>query len=259
MPLFPSTVPQPQNCSSISNQGSILLVGNLLNCADEPDILTITNSTAAAIDAVTLSLRSNATITQGAPTLRKGSILHFGTLKAVVTDDTVIPVGTTAVPVPVEKLNAAIASNATAQTWALLRVLAPQTLPINEESSTTDTTDLTNGLQGSEVVTKLMLNPSVQVINRFDDKAVNDVIRKAAKVGGTIYTAFALSDTSHLFGRAVVSGFNVEFAQSDISKPTFNLLMQSPYFSYTMFRYESTDNQLVINDARKLGGLDVLV
>ncbi len=257
MALFPSTVPQAANCSSISNQGSILLVGKLNNCADEPDVLTITNTAAAAINDVSLTLSSNATIGQGAPTLRKGSILHFGANKAVVTADTVIAIaGTTAVPV--EKLTAAIAVNATAETWALLRVLAPQALPINEESSTTDTTDLTNGLQGSEVVTKLMLNPSVQVINRFEDKAVNDVIRKAAKVGGTIYTAFALSDTSHLFGRAVVSGFNVEFAQSDISKPTFNLLMQAPYFSYTMYKYESTANQLLINEARRFAGLDVL-
>ena len=257
MPLFPTTTPQPQNCSSISNQGSLLLVGKLNNCADEPDVIVITNTAAAAIDDVQLTVSSNATIAQGAPTLRKGSILHFGTSKAVVTADTVVAITGTTV-VPVEKLTAIIAANATASTWALLRVLAPQTLPINEESSTTDTTDLTNGLQGSEVVTKLMLNPSVQVINRFDDRAVNDIIRKAAKVGGTIYTAFALSDTSHVFGRAVVSGFNLEFAQSDISKPTFNLLMQAPYFSYTMWRYESTANQVLINDARKLCGLDVL-
>ena len=202
-------------------------------------------------------LSSNATIAQGAPTLRKGSILHFGAVKAVVTVDTVIPIAGT-VTVPVEKLTSNIAANATAQTWALLRVLAPQSLPINEESSTTDTTDLTNGLQGSEVVTKLMLNPSIQVINRFDDKAVNDIIRKAAKVGGTIYTTFALSDKSHVFGRAVVSGFNNEFAQSDISKPTFNLLMQAPYFSMTIWNYESTANQVLINDARKLCGLDIL-
>lgn len=257
MALFPTSVPQPENCSSLSAQGSILLVGKLNSCASEPDVLTITNTAAAAINDETLTLSSNATITQGAPTLRKGSILHFGVNKAVVTADTVIAIAGTTV-VPVEKLVAAITINATASTWALLRVLAPQTIPVNEESSTTDTTDLTNGLQGSEVVTKLMLNPSIQVINRFDDKAVNDVIRKAAKVGGTVYTVFALSDTSHVFGRAVVSGFQNEATQSDIMKPTFNLLMQSPWYSYTMLKYENTATQTLINEGRKLAGLDVL-
>lgn len=258
MAIFPQAVPQPQNCGSISAQGSLLLVGNLLNCADEPDLLTITNTAAAAVAATSLTLSSSAVLAQGATVLRKGGILYFGVNKAIVTADTTIAIGTPTA-VPVEPLVAAIAANATAQTWALQRVLAPQTIPVNEESSTTDITDLTYGLQGSETVTKLMLNPSISVINRFDDRAINDIIHGAAQIGGTIYAVIAGSDTTHVFGKAVVSGFNKEFAQSDVTKPSFTLLYQAGYQSKKMFRYLTTAEQLLVNQARRAAGLTELV
>ncbi len=258
MPIFPQVVPQPQNCNSISNQGSLLLVGELDNCADEPTVFTMTPAAAAA-GATSVTITANSLPSGTARYIRKGSILHFGTKTATVTEESVINGGGGSVTIQVEALSAALLVTDVASSWGLLRVLAPQSIPINNESSTTDVMDLTNGLQGSEVVTKLMLNPSIQVVNRLDDRAVNDLIYKASLVGGTIYTTFALSDTSHVFGRAIVSGFNKEFTQADVQKPSFNLLMQAPWFNYTTYAFESTANKTLINNARKLAGLSVLV
>lgn len=259
MGIFPSTVPQPQNCSSISNQGSILLVGELQNCADEPAVITITANAAVAVNATTMTITTDATADFY---LRKGAVLTFGTSPTpptvTVTAETLVASGVAPVTIPIEAATVAITANLTATTWGLLKVLAPQTLPINEEASTTDTTDLTFGLQGSETVVKLMLNPQVQIISRLDDRAYHGIISKAAKVGGTIFCAFVLSDTSHVFGRAVVSGNNKEFTQSDINKPTFNLLMQAPWYSYLAFAYETPANKTVINRARLLSGLPTI-
>lgn len=254
MPVFPTSVPQPQNCTSISNQGSQVLIGSLDTCADEPTVVTLTISAAAAINATTISVTNNA-LAGTNNRLRKGTVLSFGANRAVVATEATIAGGAGTTVITVEPLVATLAISATTQTWFLQKLLAPQSVPINEESSTTDISDLSNGLQGTETVVKLMLNPQIQIINRFDDRAYNDIISKAARVGGLVYVVFALSDTSHVFGRAVVSGNNREFTQMDVQKPSFTLLMQSPWYSYSAFSYESTANQGLINTARQLAGL----
>jgi hypothetical protein len=258
MPVFPSSVPQPQNCTSISNQGSLVLVGALDACGDEPTVITLTNTASVAVGDQVIILSNNA-VAASSNYLRKGAVLTFGAVKVVVTANTLLTGGAGTTSVPIEPATATIASNATATSWFLQKLLAPQSVPINEESSTTDISDLTNGLQGTETVVKLMLNPQIQIINRFDDRAYNDIISKAAKVGGLVYVVFALSDTSHVFGRAVVSGNNREFTQMDVQKPSFTLLMQSPWYSYSAFAYESAANKTLINQARVLANLNPLV
>jgi hypothetical protein len=236
----------------VFNAGSQLLVGLLAPDSDEPLVHTLTVATNASSGAATLSLTSDRTSTR----LRKSSVLRFGSVSAVVTADT--EVTGTATSVPVEPLSANIAANATATTWALLRVLSTTNLPITLNDTMVNRTDHAYGLQGSEAKTKQTLSVQVTLINDPGDRAFHDIIWGAATGGSRIFAHIARNGGRHAWGPSMVSSASDDGNIEEISRPSITLNYQAPFATPKLFPYLSTDEKTWFNTARRLSGLTVL-
>lgn len=252
-------VPPIVNCSSILNAGSALYVTKLVNCADEPLTYTITSTVAIALNGTTATLQVTTPSTVGTQVrLRAGSVLQFGAASIKLASNALIT--TTATPVTIEPAAAAVAINATATTWGMLQLLSPTDLPIDNQSQSVNRTDLSYGLQGSEVKTKVMMSSQIAIIARPDDRAYWDVIFPAAHSSQDIYALIVRGgDSRHAFGKVQVSNLTDPGVIEDFSKPTFQLSFQAPFAAPTLFPYLSTAEQTALNSVRNLAGLPSIV
>lgn len=234
------------------NAGSILLVTNLpTNASKEPQVHTL-SSDAALLDDEELTLTSDQL--PGGTFLRQGTVLHFPTTTAVVTEDITV---TTSTVVPVEPLTGAIALNDEAQTWALLKLLSPMNLPFNIENQTVDRTDL-NTIDGSTVKTKRDFKPQTSTVARPDDKALWEVIYPAAAAGNVnIFVHMIRTSGLHAFGIAQIDGYNSDGNTAEIDKPQFTISYQGIKGLPAPWAYLDAAKQVVLNNVVKLSGLNI--
>jgi hypothetical protein len=258
MALTDLFIPKISNCQEIANAGSSLLITPLPNCAEEP--ITYAVEADAAVAALGTTLLLNVLTPTSTFTLRKGSRLYFGANYVTVQTETVVSTAGSPNTVPIEPAVAAIAVNATATTWGSLKVLSPTALPIDNASQMVNRTDLSNGLQGSETKTKVMMTSQCEVITRPDDKAYWGVIFPAAQSDNDIYAVLIRgTDQRHAFGRAKVSNANEGGQIEEINRVTFTLNFQTPFASPSLFDYLTVPEQTAVNNLRRLSGLAPLV
>lgn len=251
--------PQPLGVNEVHNAGSIVLVGALASGLSVPTTATLTPSAAATAAATSISIASDQT---NGTWVRKGSILSFGTTPkiAIVTADT--KVLNTATSVPVEPLVAAIATTDTATSWGLLQLLSPINIPLNNTDQSEDRTDHTYGLQGGEVKTKVMAESQIQVFDRGDDRAYNELVQPASTSGNYIFMHIIRSggaNNKHIWGRVQISGNTDDGGVAALSKPQFTAKFQAPYAQPTRYQYETTAKKALMNDVMKLSGLAIYV
>jgi hypothetical protein len=243
------------SCRRIININSVLLVAKLTCPNEEADITTLTPA-AAASGATTVSVTSN---NAGDIYLRKGSVLKFGTKSATVTADTLVPTGAGATAVPVEALTAAITATDLATTYAAQRILSPMNIPTNMTSQKEDSTDLSQGINGSETVVKVTSSIQIQAFNDINDRALYEYVFDAARVGGEIFAMVVRGGSGiTTFGRAIVSDYTDDGAVNTQSKPSFTLDFQGNFRNIQPYRYLSVSEKATLNNLRALFGLAAL-
>jgi hypothetical protein len=267
MALADLFVGKPQNCSEILNGGSALYIAPLFNCADEPYLYTLQADVAGVIGDTTISIAALAVSNPNAPAtsirLRKGARLRVGVTTNYITvaEDFVlsIPQATPGVLVPCEPLTAAVAAGATITTWGMVQVLSPSALPVDRQSQMVNRTDLSFGIQGAEVITKITMSSQVEIIARIDDAAYWDYLVRAENSGSDVYVLVVRgTDARHYFGRAKVANMTDPGAIEEINRPTFQLSFQTPFAAPTLFQYLTTAEQAQLNLVRQYAGLPAL-
>jgi hypothetical protein len=161
---------------------------------------------------------------------------------AVVDADTVSLGSDMNTTVPVEPLEVALPSNGdttVVRNFGFYRLLAPINIPTSANSSKVNRTDLTYGLQGSQVKVKNEFSIQIQTHNRKDDKALWQVIFPASQASSVIYAMIVHPDGQLLYGTAIVSDWTKDNNIEEISRPQFTLDFQAP-FSYTPPRSQIT-------------------
>lgn len=258
MALTDLFVPTLSNCREIANAGSTLYVAPINNCLEEPIVYALEADTAVAALATTASI--NLLTPASTIYLRKGARLTFTAGFVIVAADTVITTATSPVVVPIEPATSAIAINATAFSWGALTLLSPTNIPIDNSSQMVNRTDLSNGLQGSETKTKVMMTSQVELITRPDDRAFWQYVFPAAQSDIDIYALIVRGvDQRHAFGRAKVSNLNDGGQIEEINRVTLTLNFQASFAAPTLFDYLTTVEQTEINLVRTYAGLAPLV
>ncbi len=251
-------VPAISSCSEILNAGSALYVGKLVNCGDEPTVYTVEADTAIAINGTSASLAVTVPATLAQLRLRKGQRLVFGANSIVIAEDALLT--NTASTVAIEPATAAVALNATATVWEMFKLLSPTALPIDTQSQAVNRTDLSFGLQGSEVKTKVSMTSQIEIIARPDDRAFWSVLFPASQNNDDVYAMIVRSgDNVHAFGRTKVMNLTMPGQIEEILRPSFSLNFQSPFAVTEPFSYLSTAKQTQLNAIRALVGLPALV
>jgi hypothetical protein len=254
---FADSFPQEtQSCRRVINVNSTLLVAKLTCPNDEADITTLTPA-AASVGATSITLVSN---NAADIWIRKGAVLKLGTKVATVTANTLIPTGVAGASVPVEPLVAAIVAADLGQTYAAQRILSPINIPTNLTSQKEDSTDLSQGINGSETVVKVTSSVQIQVFNDINDRALYEYVFDAAKVGGEVFAMIVRGGSGiTTFGRAIVSDYTDDGAANTQSKPQFTLDFQGQYRNIEPFQYLSATEKTALNNLRALFSLPALV
>lgn len=237
-------VPAIETCEEIQNAGSIIKVAKLVRCASEPTVYVLTPAAAAQLGDTEIDLYiSSPTATTPPPSIRlqKGTRLYFGPgfIPATVAADTLIDGTTagTAVLVPVDPLTAAIAAGDTASTWGLQMILSPTDIPVSDNDSTVDRSDLNYGLQGSTVKTGKEKSSQVAIIARTDDRAFWEIVYPASQGGQNIFAHIIKTGGVRVWGPAKAMSLTQPGAIREISRPSFNLVFQAPFSSPTLRQY----------------------
>ncbi len=249
-------VPSLTSCEEIQNAGSIIKVANLVNCASEPTVYTLTAGAGGAIGATTLTLSITAPAGPPAPSvvLQKGSRLFFGTTFIPVTVAADTTVTSTPVAVPVDPLEAAVSG--TAFTWGLQMILSPTDLPINSTDQTVDRSDLTYSLQGSTVKTGKETSSQITVISRTDDRAFWEVIYPASQGTQSIFAHIIRTGGIRVWGRCHVVNLTQPGAIRELKRDSFGLNYQAPWAQPTLRQYITDTAQLAAFDAvMRLSGI----
>lgn len=256
-------LPAIETCEEIQNAGSIIKVANLFKCASEPTVYVLTPAAAAAVGDTEIDLYISSPIgTTPVPTvfLQKGTRLYFGTgyTPVTVAADTTVD-GTTAATadtVPVDPLTAAIAVSDTAQTWGLQMILSPTDIPLTDNDTTVDRSDLTYGLQGSTVKTGKEKSSAVAIIARTDDRAFWEIVYPASQGAHNIFVHIIRTGGVRAWGPAKIMSLTQPGAIREISRPTFTLNFQAPYSQPTLRQYITDPAQQASFDAvMRLSGI----
>lgn len=247
-----------ENCNEINNAGSALYVTNLVCPNDEPAEVSLVSAAGAAAGDETITVTNPLTTIIY---LRRGGILHFGTVGAfniAVVDEDVALAPNADTAVAVAPLPAAIPGGDAALTYGLQRVLSPINIPTNFTAQEENRTDLSTGIKGSMVKTKVEANFSITVFNNIQDRALWESIFPAAQSDRSIYALVVRSSGVHTFGRALVSNWNDDGNVESLSKPQFEIKFQGEWAGTSPFVYLTPEQQTALNSVRRLAGLTEL-
>ena len=247
-----------ENCNEINNAGSALYVTNLVCPNDEPAEVTLNSAAGVTTGAESITVTNPLTTEMY---LRRGGILHFGTAPnfvAVVVDEDVTLAPNADTAVAIAPAPADIAAGTSAITYGLQRVLPPINIPTNLTAQEENRTDLSTGLKGSMVKTKIEANFSITVFNNVSDRALWQSIFPSAQSDRSIYALVVRSSGVHTFGRALVSNWNDDGNVESLSKPQFEIKFQGQWAATSPYRWLTADQQTSLNAVRRLAGLTEL-
>jgi len=247
-----------ENCNEVNNGSSALYVQKVVCPNDEPSRIVFTADAAAAVGAQTINVTSDSAETQY---IRSGSVLTFTTnATVIVTVDTVVEPGVSTQLLIEPLVGIPLAAGDVYTSWCLQRILSPINIPTNITAQEEDRTDLSSGIQGSMVKTKIESNLSITVFNNIADRALYEVIFPAAQSDASIYVLVVRSSGVHTFGRALVSNWNDDGANTSLSKPQFEIKMQAPFANTPPAQWiESVSLRAQLNSMRRLSGLRAIL
>jgi len=254
------------SCNEVYNAGSLILLGRLPNCQKEPTVYTLTVSVPAGAetnaDGDTIEVYGYISSPSGGSpsvTLRKGHILNDGTNTAVVAEKTTITATTAdGDPIPIEPVPSGDEPTGDVDTWGLLSILSPTSIPLESSSDTVSRYSLTDGLQQSEVKTNVSLSISLEMINQKDDEALHDILFRASQNTSDVFAFIRRGDNRQAWGSAKVTDFSDSSELSEISRPSATLMMQAPYALPPLRKYLSSSEQTTFDSVTKLAGLPMV-
>jgi hypothetical protein len=224
------------NCRENLSAGSCFLVASVPNCGQEPILYTITNTAAAAISTTptTLTLSVTGATQDGVavtptPTsvlIRANSLLTFGAVTVLVTDEVTI---TTATAVNVASVPAAIAAAATSQTWALQLLETATDIPLDITSAEESNKRLKDGLQSSSAKTSVSLNVNLAYYSAADDFVQDSIMLKASLSSENFFAFIVKSSGKAGWGLFKLLGLQESGGLDEIIKYTANLSFQAPW------------------------------
>jgi hypothetical protein len=257
------------NCGALNNAGSVVLVNSTGKCLSQPDTYTIQAAAAGAAGAEVLTLFLGGTLPLGTATpsvfLQQGTKLYFSepatplafTVVTVTSDVTVAAVTSgTAVAVNVEPLPiGGLTTTAGAATWALIRLLGADDMPLNVQAGTESTTTLASGLHGENTTTSLMLDSSLQMILEPDDPAFWTILHNAAVTGRHFFAFVAKPGGTCGFGEAQAGNYSRTGAKQSIQKATLAIGFKKDWVLPSMYKYLVASEKLLMEKAYRLAGL----
>lgn len=261
MSLATYFVENPIPCRLLLNQGSLIKVSKL-GCLEDPPIYTLTPAV-ATIGATSVSVTVSAAVPSSylaaisatnPLVIEKGRTLYFGGTAAVVTATTRITVPATATVIPVRALTAAIAITNTASILETFTLLSPTDLPLTNNTTTVESTDLTSGSQASTQQVIKDLSVALAWNGRADDEADWQVLHKAADKLEDIYVHIYRKGGLHTFGRAQVNNPTRTGAIKEVMRCTAQLMFQPDYAQPTLASYLSAADLAYLTSVTQLAG-----
>ena len=248
---------EKNDCQRITTGGGLLLIAPLTCPSNEPDEITYTIDVGAGVGDESIELIHDLATDQY---IRQGAVLDFGVFEAVVTATTLVATGALGTVVPVEALTFAPLGGETAVAAAgVLKLLSPTNLPINMTAQKEDSTDLSQGIKSSEVVTSVATAIAVAAFDSVEDRALYSYVFRQADEGGQVFALAVRSNGVHTAGRAIVSNYANDQAVKTVSKVQFSLDFQGNYANIEPYRYLDAAKQTALNTLRNRMGLTSLV
>ena len=225
-----------QGCGSIVTAGACIAVGALPDCATEAPVYTLTVDTGggALVGETSITVTAAlAVVGVGLATIELGAgkYLYFsgGGIAKIVTGGKVDTDGVDTLTLTVEPIETtAIADAETADTWALLDLVAPTDIPLTSNDTLVDTTDTKGGLQGSEQKTNIMLDTTVQAILKPNDPALC-FFHDASQQDVEATVVIALNGDIYAIGRAIICNIQYPNPVKEVIRPQFQVKFQPPY------------------------------
>lgn len=220
----------------------------------EPSVKTLTIETATpAIGDTTISLTSDVPVY-----IRSGAVLKFSSGDPIVAAETK-EITSIATSIAIEEITAnPPANNDTHGTWGLLRILTPSAVPINVESQTVENRNYSQGLQSSDIKTRVTLTSDVTLVAHRSDVGFWKVVHPAGMNNQDIF-ALIVTESESVFGAVQISSLSLGNEIDDIHRPSFTMNFQSPFARLVPFAHLSTEDQACYNEVRVLAGLKELV
>lgn len=245
------------------NAGSLVQYGYVARGDQEPLTYSLTPGTAAALDEEVDFYISN-TADPDYPQevfLQKGLVLYCGATnkKAIVAADTLITATSagTAQAVPVDPLASGIAGTDVAQTWALTKLLSPTDIPLTDNDTTVDRTDLTFGLQGSTVKTAKDKSSQITLVARADDRAYYKLVYPASQGTQNLFSHITRTSGVHAWGLAKVMSLTTPGTIREIERPSFTQNFQAPFAAPTRREYLTAEQKTIWDRVMRLSGLSI--
>ena len=203
--------------------------------------ITVTNTTAAAVNATTLSLSAASSLV-----LKAGNALSFinpsgtgtfGRQQVLIMQD--ITLTATAANVAVAPLKRAIAAANTASFPTNMTPLAGiQQMDFNNQETMVDTTSFGSGSGTEGIIVRVQRQLTVNGISLIGDPALETIIKPvggltSALMGREVY-AIATKPNGEIFeGAVMVSALNFPANQNEVDKYSFTLTFQGNSFAWT--------------------------
>ena len=204
--------------------------------------ITVTNATAAAVNATTLSLSAASSLV-----LKAGNALSFinpsgtgtfGRQQVLIMQD--ITLTATAANVAVAPLKRAIAAANTASFPTNMTPLAGiQQMDFNNQETMVDTTSFGSGSGTEGIIVRVQRQLTVNGISLIGDPALETIIKPvggltSALMGREVY-AIATKPNGEIFeGAAMISALNFPANQNEVDKYSFTLTFQGNSFAWTV-------------------------
>ena len=204
--------------------------------------ITVTNTTAAAVNATTLSLSAASSLV-----LKAGNALSFinpsgtgtfGRQQVLIMQD--ITLTATAANVAVAPLKRAIAPANTASFPTNMTPLAGiQQMDFNNQETMVDTTSFGSGSGTEGIIVRVQRQLTVNGISLIGDPALETIIKPvggltSALMGREVY-AIATKPNGEIFeGAAMISALNFPANQNEVDKYSFTLTFQGNSFAWTV-------------------------
>ncbi|MGL4947077.1 MAG: hypothetical protein ACRC4X_05365 [Cetobacterium sp.] len=157
-----------EGCDSINTAGSIIRFAPLLRCGGLPTLHQLTPAAAAIGDTVvTANITGPLPLVVGTTLYFKaGDKITFGTSTVTVAADTTVT--STAAPIQVDTLTAAILPANIAETFGTVALLDPTDLSENDNDTTQDTSSIPSFIGSMTIVRK---NPQINLTLKMRDEA----------------------------------------------------------------------------------------
>ncbi|MGL4909588.1 MAG: hypothetical protein ACRC4J_00095 [Cetobacterium sp.] len=156
-----------EGCDSINTAGSIIRFAPLPKCGGLPTLHQITPAAAAIGDTtITANITGPAPVAGAAVYFKAGDKITFGTKTVTVAADATVT--STAGPIQVDTLTAAITITDIAETFGTVALLDPTDLSENDNDTTQDTSSIPSFIGSMTIVRK---NPQINLTLKMRDEA----------------------------------------------------------------------------------------